>query len=132
MIIDKLSKLAKIDLLLVVLEESKSWLLNLPNQNLGTILKINKKRFVLDTFSLLEFCNQDLPMFFDIVNSILLVTQPLSWIFTAKLAYNGNGCLGYVARELNLFDSSQNDVIDFHRVTRSKRRPKKELYLHRN
>ena len=128
MIIDKLSKLGQTNLLLVVLEESKSWLLNLPNQNLGTILKI-KKRFVLDTFSLLEFCNQDLPMFFDIVNSVLLVTQPLSWIFTAKLAYNGNGCLGYVARELNLFDSSQNDVINFHRVTRSKWRSKYEMKM---
>lgn len=67
------------------------------------------------------------PVFLDVLNSVFLIPQPVSWVFAAKLADNGNGCLGHVAREFDLLDASQNYVVNLHGITGCERWPEMKV-----
>ena len=56
-------------------------------------------------------------MFFDVLDAILLVAESFCWIFATKFANNSDGCFGNMPRELNLLNTTQNNVVDLHGIT---------------
>ena len=66
-------------------------------------------------------------MLLDIENAVLLVSEPLSRIFPAEPLDDGDGRLGDVAREVELVDAAQDDVVDLHGVAGSERGAEKYL-----
>ena len=61
----------------------------------------------------------------DLVDAVFLVAQPFSWVLLAEPLNDADGCLGDVAREVDLVDAAQNDIVDLHRITGSEGRPTK-------
>ena len=58
----------------------------------------------------------------NVQDSILLISQPLGRVFLAELLDDSDGGLGHVSRKVELFNASQNDVVDLHRITCRERR----------
>ena len=55
-------------------------------------------------------------MLLNVKNPILLVPEPLCRVLLAEPLDDGDGRLGDVAREVELVDAAQDDVVDLHGV----------------